>query len=67
MPFPVFPVLDREDKEILPPLLKELEATGDVVKALGISQYPASLWCKAGGRQGHSGCRREEPEQPGKS
>ena len=67
MPFPVFPVLDREDEEILPPLLKELEATGDVAGALGISQYPASLLYKAGGRQGHSGCHREELEQPGRS
>lgn len=55
--FPFFSVLDREDIGILPPLLKELEATGDVV----------SLWCKAGRRQGHSGCHREEPKRPGKS
>lgn len=52
MSSPFFPVLDREDKEILPPLLKELEATGDVVMAMGISQSPAKLAVQGWGKTG---------------
>ena len=62
-----FPLLRSAWKVHSSLLLKELEATGHVVRALGISQCPVSSWCEAGGRQGHSGCHREEPEQSGKS